>query len=92
MNVFLLFFSSCSPLQNACRRLVSTSVVDVGLGTAQQECGYLSRVRMRLSRRGRWSRSTILRTIKPDSALKAIFPVASLDMLKMAGYVSKHLS
>merc|ERR1712144_163653 len=24
------------------------------------------------------------RTIKPDSALKAIFPVASLDMLKMA--------
>jgi chromatin remodeling complex protein RSC6 len=32
------------------------------------------------------------RTIKPDSALKAIFPVASLDMLKMAGYVSKHLS
>merc|ERR1712196_518350 len=32
------------------------------------------------------------RTIKPDAALKAIFPVASLDMLKMAGYVSKHLS
>merc|ERR1711990_867900 len=32
------------------------------------------------------------RTIKPDSTLKAIFPVASLDMLKMAGYVSKHLS
>merc|ERR1712070_928677 len=32
------------------------------------------------------------RTIKPDSALKAIFPVASIDMLKMAGYVSKHLS
>merc|ERR1711907_69895 len=31
-------------------------------------------------------------TIKPDAALKAIFPVASLDMLKMAGYVSKHLS
>merc|ERR1712216_501300 len=32
------------------------------------------------------------RTIKPDSTLKAVFPVASLDMLKMAGYVSKHLS
>merc|ERR1711869_80826 len=32
------------------------------------------------------------RTIKPDSALKAVFPVASLDMLKMAGYISKHLS
>merc|ERR1719502_1989883 len=32
------------------------------------------------------------RTIKPDAALKAVFPVASLDMLKMAGYVSKHLS
>merc|ERR1712064_134654 len=32
------------------------------------------------------------RTIKPDATLKAIFPVASLDMLKMAGYVSKHLS
>merc|ERR1711886_21039 len=32
------------------------------------------------------------RVIKPDSALKKIFPVASLDMLKMAGYVSKHLS
>merc|ERR1712199_140508 len=31
-------------------------------------------------------------TIKPDAKLKAIFPVASLDMLKMAGYVSKHLS
>merc|ERR1711959_775921 len=30
--------------------------------------------------------------IKPDSTLKAIFPVASIDMLKMAGYVSKHLS
>merc|ERR1739848_88574 len=29
------------------------------------------------------------RTIKPDAALKAIFPVPSLDMLKMAGYVSK---
>merc|ERR1739848_279661 len=32
------------------------------------------------------------RTIKPDSTLKAVFPVASIDMLKMAGYVSKHLS
>merc|ERR1711970_619043 len=32
------------------------------------------------------------RTIKPDAKLKAIFPVASIDMLKMAGYVSKHLS
>merc|ERR1712182_92143 len=32
------------------------------------------------------------RTIKPDSTLKAIFPVASIDMLKIAGYVSKHLS
>merc|ERR1711907_155280 len=31
------------------------------------------------------------RTIKPDAKLKAVFPVASLDMLKMAGYVSKHL-
>merc|ERR1712078_636134 len=32
------------------------------------------------------------RIIKPDSTLKAIFPVASIDMLKMPGYVSKHLS
>merc|ERR1712025_1015934 len=32
------------------------------------------------------------RIISPDAKLKAIFPVASLDMLKMAGYVSKHLS
>merc|ERR1711967_104807 len=32
------------------------------------------------------------RIIKPGSTLKAIFPVASLDMLKLAGYVSKHLS
>merc|ERR550514_1779231 len=32
------------------------------------------------------------RVIKPDAKLKAIFPVASLDMLKMAGYISKHLS
>merc|ERR1719214_223708 len=29
------------------------------------------------------------RVIKPDSKLKAIFPVASLDMLKMPGYISK---
>merc|ERR1712118_359172 len=32
------------------------------------------------------------RVIKPDAKLKAIFPVSSIDMLKMAGYVSKHLS
>merc|ERR1719194_370291 len=32
------------------------------------------------------------RTIKPDQKLKAVFPVASLDMLKMPGYISKHLS
>merc|ERR1719182_626514 len=32
------------------------------------------------------------RTIKPDATLKAIFPVPSLDMLKMAGHISKHLS
>merc|ERR1712149_82091 len=32
------------------------------------------------------------RIIKPDSALKAIIPAASIDMLKMAGYISKHLS
>jgi chromatin remodeling complex protein RSC6 len=32
------------------------------------------------------------RTIKPDTKLKAIFPVASIDMLKMAGYIGKHLS
>merc|ERR1712216_806722 len=32
------------------------------------------------------------RTIKPDATLKAVLPVASLDMLKMAGYISKHLS
>merc|ERR1712134_38693 len=31
------------------------------------------------------------RTIRPDTKLKAIFPVASIDMLKMAGHVSKHL-
>merc|ERR1712159_536172 len=32
------------------------------------------------------------RIIKTDATLKAIFPVASIDMLKLAGYVSKHLS
>merc|ERR1711998_809586 len=32
------------------------------------------------------------RIIKPDAKLKAIFPVSSIDMLKMAGHVSKHLS
>merc|ERR1712139_266626 len=32
------------------------------------------------------------RTIKPDAKLKAIFPVSSIDMLKMPGYISKHLS
>merc|ERR1711918_132481 len=32
------------------------------------------------------------RVITPDATLKAVFPVSSLDMLKMAGYVSKHLS
>merc|ERR1712134_95038 len=32
------------------------------------------------------------RVIKPDAQLRAVFPVASLDMLKMPGYVSKHLS
>merc|ERR1711904_299061 len=32
------------------------------------------------------------RIIKPDSALKAIFPLASIDMLKVPGYISKHLS
>merc|ERR1711904_375562 len=32
------------------------------------------------------------RVIKPDAKLKAIFPVSSIDMLKMPGYVSKHLS
>ena len=31
------------------------------------------------------------RIIKPDAVLKKVMPVASLDMLKMAGYVSKHL-
>merc|ERR1711904_114266 len=32
------------------------------------------------------------RTIKPDQKLKAIFPVASIDMLKMPSYISKPLS
>merc|ERR1712072_394396 len=32
------------------------------------------------------------RIIKPDEKLKAVLPVASIDMLKMAGYISKHLS
>merc|ERR1719218_52122 len=32
------------------------------------------------------------RIITPDATLKKIFPVSSIDMLKMAGYVSKHLS
>merc|ERR1711998_345150 len=32
------------------------------------------------------------RIIKPDGALKAIFPVAKIDMLKMPAFVSKHLS
>merc|ERR1711998_28394 len=32
------------------------------------------------------------RTIKPDATLKQIFPVATIDMLKMPGYISKHLS
>merc|ERR1712220_2174 len=31
------------------------------------------------------------RIIKPDAVLKKVMPVASIDMLKMAGYVSKHL-
>ena len=31
------------------------------------------------------------RVIKPDSTLKAIFPVSSIDMLKMPGYVSAGL-
>merc|ERR1719267_360150 len=32
------------------------------------------------------------RIIKPDAKLKTVIPVASIDMLKMAGYISKHLS
>merc|ERR1719359_1292315 len=31
------------------------------------------------------------RIIKPDATLKKVLPVASLDMLKMAGFISKHL-
>merc|ERR1719299_128591 len=30
-------------------------------------------------------------TIKPDAKLKAVLPVASIDMLKMAGHIKKHL-
>merc|ERR1719327_2094186 len=32
------------------------------------------------------------RIIKPDDKLKAVLPVAKIDMLKMAGLVSKHMS
>merc|ERR1712167_115015 len=32
------------------------------------------------------------RTITPDATLKKVFPVASIDMLKLAGHISKHLS
>merc|ERR1711985_90483 len=32
------------------------------------------------------------RTIKPDATLKKVFPVASIDMLKLAGHISKHVS
>merc|ERR1719440_1874673 len=32
------------------------------------------------------------RIIKPDAALKKVFPVSSIDMLKMAGHISTHLS
>merc|ERR1712167_184771 len=32
------------------------------------------------------------RIISPDGALSKVLPVKSLDMLKMAGYISKHLS
>merc|ERR1719389_39316 len=32
------------------------------------------------------------RVIKPDATLKQITPAASIDMLKMATFVSKHLS
>ena len=31
------------------------------------------------------------RIIKPDATLKKVLPVAQLDMLKMAGFISKHL-
>merc|ERR1712196_607217 len=32
------------------------------------------------------------RIIKPDATLKSVIPAASIDMLKMAGFISKHLS
>merc|ERR1712224_294493 len=32
------------------------------------------------------------RIIKPDEKLKSVLPVAKVDMLKMAGMVSKHVS
>merc|ERR1712224_227398 len=32
------------------------------------------------------------RIIKPDEKLKSVLPVAKVDMLKMAGMVSKHMS
>merc|ERR1712070_391004 len=32
------------------------------------------------------------RIIKPDEKLKAVLPVASIDMLQMAKHISKHLS
>ena len=32
------------------------------------------------------------RIIKPDDKLKAVLPVAKVDMLKMAGMISKHIS
>merc|ERR1712025_21375 len=32
------------------------------------------------------------RIISPDATLKAVLPVAKVDMLKMAGMVSKHMS
>merc|ERR1719465_159615 len=32
------------------------------------------------------------RIIKPDEKLKAVFPVKSLDMLKMGSFVKKHIS
>merc|ERR1719274_580885 len=33
-----------------------------------------------------------VRIIKPDDKLKAVLPVAKVDMLKMAGMISKHIS
>merc|ERR1712224_1155731 len=32
------------------------------------------------------------RVIKPDAALKKIFPVATIDMLKLPGFIGKHLA